>query len=290
MIVTKPSRIFCWASSGRLPLGFPDDWVYQSAFGADWKNAIASRTEVSPLENLAPVDMEVERAELARLLKRDPTDEEFVMYLNHPADAIKTIEFQKKFGNPNHLPLDVWFEGIKPGQTLNFNTTSGKPHQMLLLSIDPVNDDGVATVRYVLDSEILTSEVQIDAPVTAAGGGSGSVIAESGNQYHVASPRKADLWIVHVKEGDIVKQGQELFNVSIMKQERSVLAPVNGIVKRVVKTADFKKDHRMVPVLEGELIVELSPVPKLCPKCSYPITDEHAKFCPFCGTEVSSES
>ena len=91
-------------------------------------------------------------------------------------------------------------------------------------------------------------------------------------------------------EGDIVKQGQELFNVSIMKQERSVLAPVNGIVKRVVKTADFKKDHRMVPVLEGELIVELSPVPKLCPKCSYPITDEHAKFCPFCGTEVSSES
>ena len=93
-----------------------------------------------------------------------------------------------------------------------------------------------------------------------------------------------------VKEGDIVKQGQELFNVSIMKQERSVLAPVNGIVKRVVKTADFKKDHRMVPVLEGELIVELSPVPKLCPKCSYPITDEHAKFCPFCGTEVSSES
>lgn len=36
-----------------------------------------------------------------KLLKRDPTDEEFVMYLNHPADAIKTIEFQKKFGNPN---------------------------------------------------------------------------------------------------------------------------------------------------------------------------------------------
>ena len=211
------------------------------------------------------------------------------MYLNHPADAIKTIEFQKKFGDPNYLPLDVWFEGIKPGQTLNFNTSSGKPHQMLLLSIDPVNDSGVATVRYVLDSEILTSDVQIDAPVTAAGG-AGSIIAESGNPYQVASPRKADLWIVHVKEGDIVKQGQELFNVSIMKQERSVLSPVNGIVKRVVKTADFKKDHRMVPVLEGELIVELSPVPKLCPKCAYPITDGKSKFCPNCGTKIPDES
>lgn len=81
----------------------------------------------------------------------------------------------------------MWFEGIKPGQTLNFNTSSGKPHQMLLLSIDPVNESGVATVRYVLDSEILTSDVQIDAPVTAAGGGGESVIAESGNPYHVAS-------------------------------------------------------------------------------------------------------
>ncbi len=275
---------------GRLPLGFPADWVYHSAFGAEWKNAIASRTEVSPLENLPPVDMDAERAELVKLLKRDPTDEEFVMYLNHPADAIKTIEFQKKFGDPNYLPLDVWFEGIKPGQTLNFNTSSGKPHQMLLLSIDPVNDSGVATVRYVLDSEILTSDVQIDAPITAAGGGGESIIAESGNPYHVASPRKADLWIVHVKEGDIVKQGQELFNVSIMKQERSVLSPVNGIVKRVVKTADFKKDHRMVPVLEGELIVELSPVPKLCPRCAYPITDERSRFCPNCGTGISDPS
>ena len=78
--------------------------------------------------------------------------------------------------------------------------------------------------------------------------------------------------------------------IALNKQERSVLSPVNGIVKRVVKTADFKKDHRMVPVLEGELIVELSPVPKLCPKCAYPITDEQSRFCPNCGTKISDPS
>ena len=35
---------------GRLPLGFPADWVYESAFGSEWKSAIANRTEASPLE------------------------------------------------------------------------------------------------------------------------------------------------------------------------------------------------------------------------------------------------
>ena len=42
---------------GRLPLGFPPNWVYESAFGAEWKQAIASRTEDSPLDALGEIDM-----------------------------------------------------------------------------------------------------------------------------------------------------------------------------------------------------------------------------------------
>jgi pyruvate carboxylase len=78
---------------GKLPLGFPADWVYQSAFGADWKDAIANRTESSPLESLPDMDIQAEEHALTARLGRKPTPEEFVLYLNHPGDALKTIEF-----------------------------------------------------------------------------------------------------------------------------------------------------------------------------------------------------
>ena len=85
-----------------------------------------------------------------------------------------------------------------------------------------------------------------------------------------------------------VKEGEELFNVSIMKQEKAVLAPTDAMVKRVLKTADFKENKQMVSVREGELIVELCPVPRTCRNeaCGQPIPMENISFCPYCGSPV----
>lgn len=271
---------------GKLPLGFPPDWVYESAFSADWKVAIASRTEDSPLESLVDTNLAAEEAACADMLKRKPSEEEFVLYLNHPGDALKTIRFKASFGDANNLPLHVWFEGLTPGQDLYFNDSSGKPHHLTLLSISMPNDVGVSVCRYVLDSEIMSCDVQVAKPAGAAA--KGTTLADPTDRYQVAAPSNGDLWVMYVHPGDIVKAGEELFNVSIMKQEKAVLAPVEGIVKRVLKTADFKENKQMISVREGELIVELGPVPHLCcnEACGQPITMEKAAFCPFCGEPV----
>ncbi|MDR2574475.1 MAG: pyruvate carboxylase [Desulfovibrio sp.] len=271
---------------GKLPLGFPEDWVYQSAFGVDWKKAVAKRTVASPLETLADIDLNAEEKACTDILKRKPNPEEFVLYLNHPADALKTIQFKAQFGDPNNLPLHVWFEGLKVGQDLHFNESNGKPHHLALLGISRPSDMGIAVCRYVLDSEIMSCEVKVAQPV--GGPGKGVAMADSENPYHVAAPSNGDLWVMYVHPGDIVKAGEEMFNVSIMKQEKAVLAPVEGIVKRVLKTADFKENKQMVSVREGELIVELGPVPHLCgnPSCGQPIGLDNAAFCPYCGTHI----
>lgn len=272
---------------GRLPLGFPADWVYESAFGSEWKSAIANRTEVSPLESLPDVNLAAEEAACTELLKRKPTKEEFVLYLNHPADALKTMQFRMQYGDPNNLPLHVWFEGLKPGQDLYFNDRSGKPHHLLLLSISRPNDAGVVICRYVLDSEIMSCEVQVAQPTGQKA--KGLTMADPANKFHVASPSNGDLWVMYVHPGDIVKAGEELFNVSIMKQEKAVLAPVAGIVKRVLKTADYKETRKMETVREGELIVELGPVPRICTNeaCSRPLPMNDIEFCPYCGERLS---
>jgi pyruvate carboxylase len=271
---------------GKLPLGFPADWVYESAFGTDWKKAIAQRTERSPLETLPDMNLDAEEGTCTDILKRRPNAEEFVLYLNHSADALKTIKFKSEFGDPNNLPLHVWFEGLKVGQDLYFNETNGKPHHLVLLSISRPSDMGISVCRYVLDSEIMSCEVQVSRPTAL--GVKRTLMADPSDRYQVAAPSNGDLWVTYVHPGDIVKAGEELFNVSIMKQEKAVLAPVDGIVKRVLKTADFKENKQMVSVREGELIVELGHVPRVCSNeaCGHPIPMENIVFCPYCGSRV----
>ncbi|MDX9787109.1 MAG: pyruvate carboxylase [Desulfobacterales bacterium] len=270
---------------GRLPLGFPPEWVYESVFGDKYRELLPQRTQASPLLSLAEIDIAAEETDLVRQIERDPTDEELVMYLNHPGDALKTIRFRQEFGNPNRLPLDVWFEGLRVDQEIVFNDSDGKPHRMAILDMAPVDPEGVSLVRYALDDETFAYPVKVAA---ATGAKVGALeMADRDNPSHVGSPSTGDLWVMYVKPGDMVKKGEELFNITIMKQEKAVAAAMDGIVERVLKTADFKHDKKMVPVREGELLVVLGPVPNKCAGCQAPIKEETFRFCPACGAAVA---
>lgn len=273
---------------GKLPLGWPPDWVYESAFGSEWKAAMEQRTTDSPLAALKDVDLAAEREALRRRLDRTPTDEEFVMYLNHPGDALKTIEFKTKYGDPNLLPLDVWFEGLEPGQEIFLEDSRGKPHTFALLDITAPDHQGMSVVRYVLDAEILSHQVKVAEALRDAAAQAHEV-ADPNNPYHVAAPCNGDLWVMHVSPGDFVKPGQELFNISVMKQEKSVLSTVEGLVKRVLRNADYFEDKKMVPVKEGELLIELMSVQKACASCKQPLANEDFHYCPYCGHGMEEE-
>ena len=273
---------------GKLPLGFPDEWVYQSAFGADWQTALSKRTEDSPLNTLQDMDLASEEKDFINQVRRKPTDEEFVMFLNHPADALKTIRFKRDYGNPNNIPLDVWFEGLENGRELHFVDDNEKPHSMTILHISEPDKTGKSVVRYVLDSDIMSYDVQVAAPQEEENNGSEK--ADAANPLHVAAPSNGDLWVMYVNPGDIVKKGEELFNVSIMKQEKAVLSPADAMVKRVLKTADYKETKMMVPVKEGDLLIELAPIPRRCSNkaCQKPLSMEGMAFCPFCGEKLEA--
>lgn len=269
---------------GRLPLGFPPDWVYESAFGPDYEEAIARRTEESPLAQLQDVDVDKELADLEEHIGRTPTEEELLMYLSQPGDALNTIRFVGRYGDCNRLPLHVWFEGLKSGDEIMFKDSQGRHHVLSVKHVSRPDDHGMSLVSYTLDSESFS--IQVKVAEALGRDDAGTEMADPGNPYQVGSPSGGDLWVMHVKPGDMVRKGEELFNISIMKQEKSVVSPVEGMVERVLKFADYQEDRKMVPVKEGELLVQLMPAPRKCPTCQTPVTREEYRFCPACGQKV----
>ncbi len=177
----------------------------------DYKEAIARRTTASPLEGLSPVDIDTEKASLEGQIDRIATKEELVMYLNHPGDALKTIHFRNEFGNPNRIPLDVWFEGLVPGREIQFRDTHEKPHSMKILGIEHPDEKGMSTVRYTLNGEAFIHTVKVAE--AADHESDGIQLADPANPNHVGAPSNGDLWIMYVQPGDLVKAGEELFNI-----------------------------------------------------------------------------
>ena len=125
----------------------------------------------------------------------------------------------------------------------------------------------------------------MQAAKSGAGGKGNVAKADPDNPYHVAAPSNGDLWVTYVKPGKTVKKGDDLFNISIMKQEKAVLSPMDGVVKRVLKTANYSETKQMIPVREGELIVELGPIPASCDACGKPLPADGFTFCPYCGAK-----
>ena len=268
---------------GKLPLGWPKQWIYESVFSNKWEEAIANRTEESPLNFLPTVNIDKVKKELAGHIKRKPTEEELVNYLNHPGDALKLIKSLEKYSDPNVLPDDIWFEGLEPGVEREFRTSDGKIHIIEVMRLGRVSKNGTRRIRYKLDHEVFVEEIQVEKRAVEK---KGMEMADENNPYHIGAPFDADLWLVHKKAGDAVQEGEEILNLSLMKVEYSINSPVSGVVKQVPVFADYKADKKMVPVVKGQLLMECAPPYKCCPNCNEPI-QEKDRFCSNCGNRLS---
>ncbi|MBW2568842.1 MAG: pyruvate carboxylase [Deltaproteobacteria bacterium] len=268
---------------GKLPLGWPQEWIYQSVFEDTWEDAIASRTEESPLDFLPSVNIDELSSELASHIGRKATENELINYLNHPGDALKLIKNLEKFADPNALSDDIWFEGLEPGVEREFRTSDGKIHIIEVVRLGRVSKNGTRRIRYRLDHEVFVKEIQVEKRAAER---KGIEMADESDPYQIGAPFDADLWLVHKKAGDNVKAGEEIFNLALMKVEYGITSPVDGVVKRVPVFADYKTDKKMVPVTKGQLLMELALPHDRCANCNEQI-DKKDKYCSNCGKSLN---
>ncbi|UCF31154.1 MAG: biotin attachment protein [bacterium] len=234
---------------GRLPAGWPADWVYQSAFGDQWQENLARRIGDSPLDALEDEDLDGLREDLAAKLGWHPSEEEFILFLMHPKDTVEMIEFREEYGESSIvLPTNVWHSGLpRPGDKVDFQMRD-KPHTVEMVSVGDEYDGYVPVVlRINNQAKVFTVEtprvVKAEIRMAKATNEVGSPI--TGSVWRMGNPKRGDIAV-----GDIVHEGEEIANIEAMKMENVIAAPINGRIAEICIGLNE-------PVIENQLLFVL---------------------------------
>jgi pyruvate carboxylase len=237
-------------SYGKLPMGWPADWVYTSTFGEEGEDKIRQRREDSPLDALPEEDLSRLRNDLTEHLDRAPSEEEFILYLMHPKDALDFIRFREKYGDaPLFLPTDVWRAGLKKaGAKVEFEYR-GVPYSIERVSIG-AEHDGIIHAVMKVNNQIRVFKIETPrarkTEIRMAKGLADIGAPINGTVWRIGNPERGA-----IKVGDIIHKGEEIANLEAMKMENAILAPYDAQITEIpVKLNQMVKQGQLLFILE----------------------------------------
>ncbi|HEY5997138.1 MAG TPA: biotin/lipoyl-containing protein, partial [Candidatus Deferrimicrobiaceae bacterium] len=232
----------------------PKDWVYRSAFGEEWEDRVAAeRLNESPLSKMADEALPRLRETMDLELGRPATDDEFVLYTQHPKAAVDLLKFRATYGDTTVLPTPVWLNGLrKPGDAIDLDL-DGRPHVIKLVSIG----EGIGGVKHVvLSVDNIMHVFPVDLPESLA---SKKVVrkATPTHKGEIGATVTGNVWRIGTKDralkaGDHVRKGEEIMNIEVMKTENAVKAPIAGILQEIAVVLNDR-------VEEGQLLAVIGP-------------------------------
>ena len=220
---------FFMGDLGQPPGGFPP---------ALQKKVLKGKAPLTrrPGSYLKDVDLEAERARVAKETGEEIDDRRLASYLMYPkvfADFVKT---QDKYGPTEVLPTPVYFYGLTEGQEIFVDIEKGKTLVLTYQGRTETNDKGQVRVFFDLNGQPRTITVPDRLKV-----GEVKVRAKAvlGDGRQIGAPMPGVISGLGVKVGDKVFAGDVLLSIEAMKMETAIHAEVDGVVAEVtVKPGD----------------------------------------------------
>ncbi|HQL90936.1 MAG TPA: biotin/lipoyl-binding protein [Syntrophales bacterium] len=222
---------------GELPFYKPADWIYEAVFGPTWKKIVERDYGYQKIED---VDLAIEKRVLEKRLERKASEEELVLYLQHPNDAVSFFKFEEKYGKVWVLPPKIWFKkgGFDLGDTFEFADAYGKLHS-IVIGPQRRTSSGDAVTYLVIDhhpepilTELEPEGARAEARKATLTPKEIEALAKDGD---IRSPIKGTVNEIPVSEGDEVTAGQVLIVLEAMKMLNNVVSAINGKVQEVLK-------------------------------------------------------
>ena len=228
---------------GDLPFDKPSSDIYEAVFGSDWKKITEDEKGFQKIED---IDLDVERRVLEHRLGRMATEDEFVLYLQHPNDAVNFFKFEEKYGKTWVLPPHIWFKkgGFSLGDKFEFSDAYGKHH---IIEIGPKRKtktgDAITYLSVNYHPEPILTELEQEGEekerkLTL----SAREIEKLSQSGDIRSPIKGTVNEIPLTEMEEVSAGQILVVLEAMKMLNNIISEINGVVSDVLVTPGDEVD------------------------------------------------
>lgn len=236
---------------GPFPFKRPQDWIYEKVLGESWQQVLE---EEGGIDEIPDIDLAEEKANLHEKIGGEPDNQQLVLYLQHPKDAVDFFKFEEEYGMAHVLPPSIFFRegGFEIGETLYFTDLLGKEH-IVEIGPSPVVDTGERVVYLTVDHHPLMYTFAPDLP--KGGEAAGVVLGkEEIMDLAMAGDIRAsftgNLVEITVVEGQEVLAGDRVAIMEAMKMQTAVVTQVDGIVTGITakEGASLKPGDKILKV------------------------------------------
>ncbi len=196
---------------------------------------------------LEPVDLEAERAELGKKLRRKADDKALASHLMYPAVYEGFAKHHRQYNDVSVIPTPTFFYGPNVGEEVQMDIEQGKRLIVNYLTMSDADDKGQRTLFFELNGQPRTITV-LDRALAAKGRAHRK--ADETDPGQIGAPMPGMIIGVAVQPGQKLEANDRLFTIEAMKMETAVYAKVGGKVKEVVLGAGTR-------VEQHDLVIEM---------------------------------
>lgn len=246
--LTYPDSVVAYFKGmmGQPEGGFPEDLQKMVLKGEE-------PITVRPGTLLAPEDFEAIGAHLEETFGRPFDRSERISYALYPKVYEDYLGYLEKNGDFTEMGSDVYFHGLKEGETCEVTVAEGRVLVITLNEIGKVADDGLRTVVFEVDGN--RREIRIkDEKASKKEQRESIPMKDEADDTQVGASIPGSISKILVSPGEQVKVGQPLMVVEAMKMETEITSPISGSVESIlVKESET--------VSAGQLLMQLEETP-----------------------------
>ena len=176
--------------------------------------------------------------------------QEVISYALYPKVFEDYQKSLKKDGNFRYMGSDIFFHGLRKGETSDIQIAEGKVLTVKLIEVSEPDDGGFREVTFEVNGNRRVVSVKDTGTKAKASSGAVSVMADPDNEKEVGANIPGTILKVLVAAGDKIEANQPLAVIEAMKMETNILAPVSGEIEKIVVAPGQQ-------VKSGELIAVL---------------------------------
>ncbi len=177
------------------------------------------------------------------------TEQEALSYALYPKVFEDYLDSLKKKGNFRLMGSDIFFHGLREGETCEVKVREGKELIVRLSNAREMDEEGYRDVVFEVNG--LRSAVKIkDEAASIVQSGSQIIYADAEDPAEIGANIPGTILKVLVNEGDEVEEKQPIAVIEAMKMETNILASMKGTVDKI-----YVREGQQVKA--GEMVVKL---------------------------------